>query len=448
MEKHPSAQDLLREGLRKTIGSGYSTRVWSDPWILTIPARPALDIGVYRDQKLFVNQIIDQSSKQWRVEVLEALIDLGDVQLIQSLRPSDNFRDDGYCWIHTKSGMYIVKYGYKLAMQLKEEKVKTTVTEPCINPLQAMIWKLQAPRKLKHFLWQALTGCMVTCGRLANRHCGTDRSCPRFGDFEESINHLMFLCPPALQTWALSDIPTSPGSFPSDSLFENFDYLLLLAKENGTPQNLIARLPWIAWFIWKARNDKVFNGNDIIPPDTVLDATREEENWRVAQVLPGNEVTGRNLDLITDILENESPLPRCLVDASCVTNSTDSGGGFVFDLVSGTHMYGSFGMDQVLSPLHAEFTILVLAMKSSLQLGFTSMSFQTDCLQLVKLINDEEDWRALASEWNEFIHLLSSFTVFSISFIARECNVRADLLAKEAHLQNSIFSHVNSDIPG
>uniref|UniRef100_A0A0D3DK62 RNase H type-1 domain-containing protein n=2 Tax=Brassica oleracea var. oleracea TaxID=109376 RepID=A0A0D3DK62_BRAOL len=111
-------------------------------------------------------------------------------------------------------------------------------------------------------------------------------------------------------------------------------------------------------------------------------------------------------------------------------------------------MYGSFGMDQVLSPLHAEFTILVLAMKSSLQLGFTSMSFQTDCLQLVKLINDEEDWRALASEWNEFIHLLSSFTVFSISFIARECNVRADLLAKEAHLQNSIFSHVNSDIPG
>ena len=131
-----------------------------------------------------------------------------------------------------------------------------------------------------------------------------------------------------------------------------------------------------------------------------------------------------------------------------MTNSTISGGGFVFDLAPGTHMYGSLGMDQVLSPMHAEFTVLLNAMRHSLQLGFTSMSFESDCLQLVKLINDEEDWPAMASEWNEFIHIVSFFTAFSISFIAREHNVRADLLAKGARLQNSIFSHVNSEIPG
>ncbi|CAG7895883.1 unnamed protein product, partial [Brassica rapa] len=51
-------------------------------------------------------------------------------------------------------------------------------------------------------------------------------------------------------------------------------------------------------------------------------------------------------------------------------------------------------------------------------------------------------------EWNEFIHIVSSFTEFLISFIARERNVRADLFAKGARLQNSIFSHVNSEIPG
>lgn len=112
-------QDLLREGLRKTIGSGYSTPVWIDPWIPTIPARPTIVIGFYRDQNLFVNQLIDQSSKQWRVEVVKALMDPKDVQLMQSLRPSHNFRDGGYCWIHTKSGMYTVKSGYKLAIQLK-----------------------------------------------------------------------------------------------------------------------------------------------------------------------------------------------------------------------------------------------------------------------------------------------------------------------------------------
>ena len=64
------------------------------------------------------------------------------------------------------------------------------------------------------------------------------------------------------------------------------------------------------------------------------------------------------------------------------------------------------------------------------------------------MINDEEDWPAMTLEWNEFIHIVSSFTEFLISFIARERNVRADLFAKGARLQNSIFSHVNSETPG
>ncbi|KAG2327226.1 hypothetical protein Bca52824_009954 [Brassica carinata] len=133
--------------------------------------------------------------------------------------------------------------------------------------------------------------------------------------------------------------------------------------------------------------------------------------------------------------------------SSWVTNSSFSGGGFVFDLEPGSHTYGSIGMRQTPSPLHAEFNILLCAMKSSLQIGYTSMSFQSDCLQLVKLINEEEDWPSLASEWNEFTFLVSEFNSFSISFIARSINVRADLLAKGARLQNSLLSHVNSLIP-
>lgn len=141
---------------------------------------------------MFVNQLIYQSSKQWRVEMLESLMDPGDIPLIQSIRPSHNFRDDWYCWIHTKSGLYTVKSGYKLAIQLKEEKKETADMEPSITPLTAMIWNLKAPRKIKHFLWQTLSACLATCSRLADRQCGTDRSCPRCGDGEGSINHLLF----------------------------------------------------------------------------------------------------------------------------------------------------------------------------------------------------------------------------------------------------------------
>nr|VDC90316.1 unnamed protein product [Brassica rapa] len=136
-----AAQDLLCADLRRRIGSGYNTREWSDSWIPVTPPRPPKDNVSYRDHDMFVNQLIDQSSKTWKVEVLQSLFDPGDIPLIRSLRLSHNFSDDGFCWIFTKSGAYTVKSGYKLA-----------------------------------------------------------------------INHLLFTCPPALQTWLLSDIPTVQGS--------------------------------------------------------------------------------------------------------------------------------------------------------------------------------------------------------------------------------------------
>lgn len=157
-----AAQDLLREGLKKTIGTGCSTRVWLDPWIPSFPARPALDTWVYRDQDLLVSHLLDETSKQWRMDILEALIDPSDIPLIRSIRPRFNGKADGFCWTYTKSGQYIVKSGYELALQLKEEKLAYQVTEPSTTSLKAMIWKLKTTRKIKHFLWQALSDCLAT----------------------------------------------------------------------------------------------------------------------------------------------------------------------------------------------------------------------------------------------------------------------------------------------
>ena len=58
------------------------------------------------------------------------------------------------------------------------------------------------------------------------------------------------------------------------------------------------------------------------------------------------------------------------------------------------------------------------------------MNFESDCLQMVNVINDEEECPSLVSEWNELIRLRSSFTNFSLSYISRNSNIRADLLAK------------------
>lgn len=111
-----AAQDFLREGLRKTIGTGDRTRVWLDPQVPSNPALAANDVGIHRDQNLLVKHLIEQDTKQWRIDVLQSLVDPGDIPLIRSIRPIRYDKEDGYCWIHTKSDLYTVKFGYTLAV--------------------------------------------------------------------------------------------------------------------------------------------------------------------------------------------------------------------------------------------------------------------------------------------------------------------------------------------
>lgn len=193
-----ASKPFLLEGLHKNVRFGFSTQVWMDPWIPSIPPRPAYDNGIYRDPHLYVNHLIDFNSKEWKVDLIQDLIKPSYVPLILGLKPSKTFQLDNYCWCYKKSGLYTVKSGYQVARQ--RSMVREEVTESSITKLKAHVWKIKNAKKIKHFIWNAVSGSLVACDRLVNRHRGTDSSCPRCGTDDESINHLLFECLPAVQT--------------------------------------------------------------------------------------------------------------------------------------------------------------------------------------------------------------------------------------------------------
>lgn len=110
-------------------------------------------------------------------------------------------------------------------------------------------------------------------------------------------------------------------------------------------------------------------------------------------------------------------------------------------------IYGLFANPQVLSSLHAEFQALLWAMKAIAQMGLTSMMFEADCLPLVKLIDEDEEWPSMTSELDDFHCIRSLFQTFSLVFISRIHNVCADALSKEARPQGISFSHVDTFAP-
>ncbi|XP_024004414.1 uncharacterized protein LOC112081865 [Eutrema salsugineum] len=439
-----AAKPLLASGLRKNIGSGFETLVWSDPWIPDDPPRPPVGLLVERDPLLFVNSLIDFESKQWKSARLRELFPPEEIALILGIRPSQNVSRDGYSWSLTKSGNYTVKSGYWIARSLSRLACDPPLQGPSTTVLSAQAWKLKTTRKIKHFVWQCITGCLATGQRLASRHIGRDKRCPRCGAEEESINHVIFECPPSKQVWALSPIPSAPSIFPQASIFGNLDYLFWRAKEFGTSEENLRIFPWIMWFLWKSRNKKVFDNIDDLPPDILEHAIHEEETWRNANEEDYTlEVTRVRREFGSASLTS---ITTCYFDGSWHDSDPLSGHGWLVSLGDRIFRVGLRSSSRSLSPLHAELDSLLWAMKCILSANIQCETFAMDCLDLLAMTDSPAEWPTFAAELGDFKAMFSQFRSFKLVYIPRLCNVRADRLAKSARTRGLRFSHVNFSV--
>ncbi|OAP09670.1 hypothetical protein AXX17_AT2G08620 [Arabidopsis thaliana] len=106
---------------------------------------------------------------------------------------------------------------------------------------------------------------------------------------EETVNHILFLCPYARQVWALSNILVPPEGFGCIDL-ENFKYVFSMRHNENISNETRAIFPWIVWFLWKNRNKLLFNGS-LYPPDCFVCIAYEDSiAWLSAQV-PNHNVS-------------------------------------------------------------------------------------------------------------------------------------------------------------
>ena len=163
--------------------------------------------------------------KEWDVGLLENYVDPADIPYIRCQAISTTHRRDTFCWNFTKNGQYTVRSGYWVARNLLEADEEKEVLEPSIANLQAFAWKIKAPQKICHLIWQLLTGYVAVTRNMVRRNMRCDNYYLRCGELEESVTHAIFECPPALQAWSLSATPTSQDVFPLPSIYANMDFL-------------------------------------------------------------------------------------------------------------------------------------------------------------------------------------------------------------------------------
>jgi len=265
-----------------------------------------------------------------------------------------------------------------------------------------------------------------------------DICCARCGADEESINHVFFECPPAIQVWALSKIPTNPIIFPTSSIFTNMDHLFWRVA----PPMEDHQFAWILWYIWKGRNNKVFSNLDMDPRDTLKLAETESTLWAEAQILK-DQNTG------TQVQASLPSIPGrwCFTDGSWKEGDMFSGQGWFSTLEGFESLMGARNVRASLTPLHAEMEALLWAMECMKNLRQFQVTFATDCSQLVKMVSEPEEWPAFASYLEDIKSLKESFTRSEIIHVPRTQNTKADNLARSVRKQTSFVVHMDQYLP-
>ncbi|XP_024004991.1 uncharacterized protein LOC112082122 [Eutrema salsugineum] len=172
----------------------------------------------------------------------------------------------------------------------------------------------------------------------------------------------------------------------------------------------------------KARNNKIFNGKEISPEDTLLHARVEADCWRTANQPEddGVEVGGSPGAPPTPISTSENRrIPICRIDASWIDHGPVSGLGWTLVDGGGTELVGQQGCRRSLSALHAEMDCLIWAMTVLRDRQISSIHIKTDCLDLVTMSETPEDWPLFVSELNSLDILRKSFLEFRLSHILR-----------------------------
>ena len=200
----------LAKGLIKRMGTDSSISVWNDPWIPTTRPRPANKNLHNSHPDITVDSLINLESRTWNLQAIQTLVDPHDPKIIESIPLSKNQLVDRDGCHFTNNGKYTVKSEYQVEQVYPDKEKPLEFYGPTVDILKALCWKVRCPPKIKHFLWQLLSGCIAVLKNLKAIGIQGKICCARCRAPEESINHVFFEFPPARHVWALSRIPSNP----------------------------------------------------------------------------------------------------------------------------------------------------------------------------------------------------------------------------------------------
>ena len=428
-------KSLLERGIFWRVGDGKEIRIIKDRWVPGVPCHPIHPI-VQMPDDLKVSSLIDESSKQWNVELIRICFNPADAEHILNIPLSHNRVSDFVSWPYTKTGAYTVKSAYimvKCAAAYLKESVNGkggSSNQAAIAGGWKRIWSINAPPKMKIVLWRFAHDCLPTGHQLRRRNISTCDLCCHCGR-HETIEHTFISCQYVAEIWR--ELKKRSG-------FKS------LVKYFGSPRDWISQmlagctemeatiLVIAIWHIWESRN-AVRNGKNEVHPHCIV----EKILAYVDMVL---------LHMFKPVPSNRCDSPRrkkwdpppegwvmVNVDAAVFQRANRMGMGIVIRNHKSEFLAAyRQGLDRIIEPELAEAFAFRQAVTFALGLNYKRAIIASDCLSLVQKLHFKTLDRSNTGIIVEDIKKMACIPTVALSFvhISRCCNEVPHVLARSA----------------
>ena len=107
-----------------------------------------------------------------------------------------------------------------------------------------LVWKLNCPNKIKHFLWRACKNILPTNFCLASRRVASDSSCGFCGVYE-SLSHALWDCAIVAEVWKEVGLNLLKLNQPTKEFIDVV--WMLKERESVSDWELFTIMAWMVW---------------------------------------------------------------------------------------------------------------------------------------------------------------------------------------------------------
>ncbi|CAN6559066.1 unnamed protein product [Malus baccata var. baccata] len=425
-----AGRDLILQGAHKQIMGGDGVRVWVDIWLPSLPfGHPSPSGGVTVTRNTRVSSLICQTTHDWDITFLNPFLSSQEQSAILETPIGNSRRNDRLVWADSRNGKFSVRSGYHWlqvrSISLRDHRHPSVRVVP--EWVWNAIWKVEVPAKMRHFLWTTVHNAIATKASLYRCRSSTTPLCLICNCNEETIKHLLLLCPWVGSIWLGGALKynVNCGRITSWVLWlqSAFEHNLGSDASRSWVQ---AYVVFSCWHIWKTRCEFVFNNLPINSSKVLMVIHNSMEAFSEARRESGAIVTANSNRV--GIVSSWSP------PAAPFCKSKFANFGFVGVVVRnavGEFVAAARYAIAASSAALAEAYALLRGCEVGSSLGLSSVIFESDSLESIFCLTgsmEDGSWEAFPT-LVRVMELGKTFQNCRWSWVPRSANVAADSLA-------------------